>query len=218
MNARVGYAVALLFVASLSAGCASTRSEISISSPTAAPTRQAAAGRAVYIRSVTDERVFEQTPREPGSPSLGFEGAEQASSDVKARAVGRKRSAYGKAMGDVLLQNRQTVVGIVRENLTAAFRNAGYRVVTDPTGTPIVVDVRIKQFWAWFTPGFASIKLSANIETDLGGSGGGAPTSIRVHVDESRQAATNGAWVQILEKALGDYRVQVESTLSKRPF
>src|SRR5262245_10713686 len=90
--------LASIVVSFILAGCATTRSEVSIPSPV----RPAAAATPTHgiavIRSVKDERVFEQAPSEPSTPSLGFEGSEKATADVKARAIGRKRNAFGKAM------------------------------------------------------------------------------------------------------------------------
>ncbi len=212
---RVGL-IALLLIGALVGGCATTRSEIKLSSPAAVRAEKTTTGRAVVIRSVTDERVFEQAPGEPSTPSLGFEGAQQASADIKARAVARKRGGFGKAMGDVLLENGQTVAGLVRENLTAAFQQAGYQIAGEGAvrPAPLVIDVHIRQFWAWFQPGFWAITLSANIETSLDVAGASSPTVIKVHSEESRQIATETAWLEILQKALLAYREQVVSKLS----
>ncbi len=221
MSTRNYCAIALLFVSAALAGCATSRSEIKLASPAAAPTPAATAtGRTVVIRSVKDERVFEQAPTVASIPSLGFEGALQASDAVKARAVARKRGGFGMAMGDVLLENGQTVVGLVRENLSTAFQQAGYRVADEGAAgsAPVVVDVHVKQFWAWFQPGFWAITLSANIETRLDISGAAAPTTVSVHVENSGLAATEGAWLEILDKALVAYRAQAASKLSGPPF
>ena len=221
MGKRSYFTVALLFAATMLGGCATTRSEIKIAGPAAASAPQAATtGRTVVIRSIKDERVFEQAPSVPSTPSLGFEGAVNASADVKARAIGRKRGGFGAAMGDVLLENGQTVVGLVRENLTAAFQQAGY-AVTDAGAAgpaPLVVDVHIKQFWAWFKPGFWAITLSTNIETDLDVSGASSPTTISVHAEDSRQMATDSAWLEIVQKALAAYRTEAAAKLAKPSF
>jgi hypothetical protein len=49
-------------------------------------------------------------------------------------------------MGDVLLENGQTVVGLVRESLTTAFEQSGYRVTNEADAglTTLVVDDHIK--------------------------------------------------------------------------
>ncbi|HJV95116.1 MAG TPA: flagellar biosynthesis protein [Albitalea sp.] len=219
MNTRSLYAVALLCAGTFLGGCATTRSELKLASP--APVAQAPAnGRSVVIRSIKDERIFEQAPQQASTPSLGFEGALKATDEVKARAVGRKRGGFGMALGDVLLQNGQTVVGLVRENLSAAFQQAGYRVVDEAAAgpSPLVLDVHIKQFWSWFQPGFWAITLNANIETTLVPVGTAAPATVSVHVENSGMAATEGAWLEILDKALVTYRTQAAAKLAEPPF
>lgn len=221
MNLRILCSFSLLAAGLALGGCATNRSEIKLSSPVAstAPTPSASA-RTVVIRSIKDERTFEQAPRVASTPSLGFEGAAQATAEIKARAIGRKRSSYGQALGDVLLDNEQTVIGLVRENLTAAFQQAGFHVGADAaTATsPLLVDVRIKQFWAWFQPGFWAITLNANIETDIEVAGTVAPLKLSVTVADSRQVATDSAWLQVVEKALAAYRAQAAARFSAPAF
>ena len=221
MNTRTHYSIALLIIGAILSGCATTRSVITLTSPQATNTPQTTAkSRTVIIRSVKDERVFEQAPKVPSIPSLGYDDIQRVTEDTKARAVGRKRGGYGKALGDVLLDHGQSVAGLVRENLTTVFEQAGYRVVNETTAEPtdLVVDVHIKQFWAWFNPGFWAITLDANIETDLDVSGIGTSTTISVHVEDSRQMATEDAWREILEKALLAYQTQAAQKLSQPPF
>lgn len=205
-------AVALTAVL-LMTGCATSRSEIKLQSPTVvAPAASAtSAPHVVVIGKITDERVFEEAPKDPSTPSLGFGGAGKASDDVKARAVGRKRNSYGKALGDVLLQPGQTVESVIRENLVAAFEQAGYQVKgeADAGPSPLVVDVHIKQFWAWFTPGFWAITLDDNIVTDLVIHGAAAPIVVRTHVEDKHQVATESDWMQIVGKGLDAYRAAV---------
>ena len=196
-------------------GCATSRSEIKLSRPAAiVPTSTGAVGRTVLIRSVKDERVFEEAPPDPSTPSLGHGGAGQASPEVKARAIGRKRNGYGMALGDVLLEGGQTVEGVIRENLTAALQQAGYRVTHNSAEagmSPLVLDVHIKKFWAWLNPGFWAITLSTNITTDLDISGIATPTVVSVHVEDSHQIVADGAWIAIVDKALQDYRTQASA-------
>lgn len=217
---RLGSAVLLLAVALL-AGCATSRSEVRLESPSATPKPAAkSAAKTVVIRTVTDQRVFEESPRDPSIPSLGFGGASKASDDVRARAVARKRGGFGKALGDVLLEDGQTVVGLVRESLVAAFQDAGYQIVDESVAgeSSLLVDVRVKKFWGWFQPGFWAIKLHTSIETHLDVSGTASPVVISTHSEDSRQLATEDAWMEILHQALQAYRAEAESKLSQPPF
>lgn len=202
--------LAVLLACAVLAGCATSRSEVRLKSP---PTTVAPSGSAkvVVIRSVTDERVFEEAPSEPSTPSLGFGGANKNGDTVKARAIGRKRNGFGKALGDVLLENGQTVTGVVRENLAAALQQAGYQVkdAAQADASAIVMDVHIKKFWAWFQPGMWVITLNSDVATDLSLSGAAMPTTVSVHVEDAHGAATENAWIEIVDKALEAYRKEV---------
>jgi hypothetical protein len=214
------YHFVLLFLCSVIAGCATNRSEIRLSGPaTTEYGNTVISGPIAVIRSVKDERVFAESGPDPSQPSLGFGGASKAPADIKARAIGRKRNSYGKALGDVLLQNGQTVEGLIRENLAAALQQAGYQVKEeDADGTSaLIIDVHIRQFWAWFQPGFWAIKLNTDIITDLDLSGAKPPVNISVHQEDARQMATDGAWMEIVTKALENYRTQATTKAATFP-
>jgi hypothetical protein len=159
--------------------------------------------------------MFEQAPREPSTPSLGFEGALQAPTEAKARAIGRKRNTFGQALGDVFLQDGQTVEGLVRSNLAAALLEAGFNVRHEQVGEPasLVIDVHIKKFWAWIQPGFWAITVNADISTDLDISSATIPTSVTIHVENAHQLVTESAWIETIEKALQAYRREVSQKL-----
>jgi uncharacterized lipoprotein YajG len=221
MNIRTAGAAALLLASAILGGCATSRSELKIGAPDASPTAAVTKQRAVVIRSVRDERQFAEKPSDPSVPSLGFGGSAAATEQVKARAIGRKRNGFGQALGDVLLQDGQTVTGVVRDNLSSAFRQAGYRVAPDLASagpSPLLVDVRVRKFWAWFTPGMMTITLASQIDTDLQISGGGAPTTVSVSAQDNRMAATEDAWVEIVQKALVAYRAEAAKKVSAAPF
>lgn len=201
--------LAVLLVCAVLAGCATSRSEVRLKAPPVVTPPGAA--KVVVIRSVTDERVFEEAPSEPSTPSLGFGGANKNGDAIKSRAIGRKRNGFGKALGDVLLENGQTVTGVIRENLTAALQQAGYQVkdAAQADASAIVMDVHIKKFWAWFQPGMWVITLNSDVATDLSISGAAMPTTVSVHVEDAHGAATESSWIEIVEKALDTYRKEV---------
>jgi len=204
----------LLVVGFILQGCATSRSEIKLeSTPTAQATVPAPTKGKVVIRNIKDSRIFEQAPGDPSIPSLGFEGAAQATADIKARAIGRKRNTFGKALGDILLENGQTVENVIRENLATALRESGYQVVTNGAeANALVLDADIKQFWSWFQPGFWAITLHSKIETTLNTSNNTTPITISVHAEESGLAATDSAWLEITNKGLEAYREKIKST------
>ena len=204
------------------AGCATSRSEVKLATPTASAQTAAmpANGKTIYIRSVTDQRVFEDDPSNPSIPSLGFGGPEKATADVKARAIGRKRNSFGHAEGDVLLKDGQTVTGVIQTDLTAALEQAGYKVVTNAenaTTAAIVMDVGIKQFWAWFRPGFWEITLTANISTDLSVQGEANPIVVTVQAKQEHMAATDSDWIGVISDALKKYQEQMLQVSNKIP-
>lgn len=213
--------IALLLLAAVAlAGCATSRSQIDIKPAHTVNTGATAVpnGKTIVIRNITDERKFEENPKEANIPSLGFGGAASATEQVKARAFGRKRNTFGKALGDVLLPENQSVTGLVRENLTAGLQSAGYTVKDSTSAADknsIVVDVHIKQFWSWIQPGFWAITLNANIETDITTVSGNSKTeNINVHSESGNQVIVESDWAKIIEKSLQDYQTQV---ISKAP-
>jgi hypothetical protein len=213
--------LSVLLSVSLLTGCATSRSEVKLNTPVMGATESSlpATAPTAAIQVILDERKFEQAPSNPGIPSLGFEGSASATAGVKSRAIARKRNGFGQAMGDVLLQDGQTVENVVRDNLTVALRQAGYRVVDVASATErtMILDVHVKQFWAWMQPGFWALTMHGDIETDLNSSSATAgPTNIIVHHTESRQIATDGTWIEVVNKALEKYRAEVVQKLSAK--
>lgn len=213
--------VFLLAFAVLGTGCATSRSEVKLAGPSeSAGTYQVTKQTVVLVRSVKDERVFEETPSSPSIPSIGHEGTNNASADTKARAFARKRNGFGKALGEVLLEKGQTVSDVVRDNVVAAFRQAGFRTTTDPKDagrSPMVVDVHVKQLWAWMNPGFWSISMNASITTNLDTNKSRSPVVVDAHAEKGAMAATDGTWVEILDMALKDYRDKVAKEYANLP-
>lgn len=196
----------------LLSGCATSRSEIALTLPEENSGQYISSGQEIIIGEVIDRRAFEEAPRDPSTPSLGKGGVGKASEEVKARAVGRKRNGYGKAMGDVLLENGQTVDEIVRSNITSALRESGYTVLTQQAGEEAnapVIDVYIDEFWAWLNPGFWAVTLNTRIATVLELRSRETQENIFVHTIQRRQIVPESAWVEIIENALIDYRNEV---------
>ncbi len=219
MQTKLVGAVTGFLLCGVISGCATSRSEVQLSSPVATSSPAPTTGKTVVIRTIKDLRAFEQSPSEPSTPSLGFEGAAQASAEIKARAIGRKRNTFGQALGDVLLPAGQTVESVVRENLTAALQQAGYQVKSAEAGgsAPSFIDVEIRKFWAWVQPGFWAITLRTHIATDLKMSGDALPTIVSVQAEEGYQIVTDGAWIEVVEKALVAYRSQAAAKTVAAP-
>lgn len=194
------------------AGCATSRSEIKLSEPAVpAITSAPAKNKTVLLRNVTDERVFEEAPSSPSTPSLGFEGSAKSTDEIKARAIGRKRNGFGKALGDVLLENGMTVTQVMRKNLKTSLQQAGFKVAdtaADAGSAPIIMDAHVKQFWAWFTPGFWAVSVGTQISTNLVVENKTRPIVINVETSENHMAVTEGTWIEDIDKALVKYRTE----------
>jgi len=173
------------------------------------------AGTPVFIDEVTDGRVFEDKPSEPSIPSLKGGHATTESADIKAKAVARKRNTYGRALGDILLDGDQTVVGVVRDLLRESFNSAGYFVVDDRSklgGSGMEVDVEIGKFWAWFTPGFWSVTMESKIETSLHVTQGGESKTvdIRAYGKNSGQSGREDNWIEAYRRGFEDYKAKLD--------
>ncbi len=204
----------LLAAAALTSGCALSRSEVPLASPAmAAAQAPVSKKRIVLVRSVRDERQFAaEAPADPSVPSLKQQGTAQDAAAARARAFARKRNGFNQPLGDVLLPDGQTVAGVVQENVVAAFRQAGYRTTFDPAEAgpaPLVVDVHIRQFWAWTHMGFWSGTLTAEISTDIGGAP--QPLAIKAHAEKTIMAATDSDWTDMMNQALTDFREQLRA-------
>lgn len=208
--------IILIGAAILATGCATSRSEVHLgtSSNTAQINLPASAPLAL-IRSVKDERVFEQAPGEPSTPSLGFEGADNAAAAIKARAIARKRNGYGRALGDVLLPEGQTVESVIRDNVRQTLNQLGYRVsLGSATEKPaMTIDVHIKKFWSWMNPGFATIGLQTEIETDI--DMGGVKKTARGYMEDRRGMVTDAVWAETTDQGLSLYREDLQKKLGK---
>lgn len=198
MGIRIALGMAAIL---LLAGCATSRSEVDVinTQPSSAQVGAVSNGKKVIIRSI-DERDSQIKPRSADIPSL--KNDEITDTSITERAIARKRGAFGKAYGDVLLPSGRTVSGVVNEAIASAYRQAGYEVVVDPGASDATqVKVHIVEFWAWFSPGFFSVavnnKAHLKIETE-----GAADLEVVTRKRESMQAVTDSDWQEITEAGL----------------
>jgi hypothetical protein len=206
MRSSLQFAAIVLSVLWLG-GCATSRSVLDIPVPVAdkvAPSD----GKAVYINSTRDKRVFEANPSSPNIPSL--DPGESQGGDVALRAVGRKRNTFGKALGDILLKEGQTVETLTAAAIREAFVEKGYRVIDskDRAGDgAYVVDAEITKFWSWMNPGFAAIALSTEISTTISikSPTGTDRQNVSVKASDNYQTGMEDNWIEVMKKALRSY-------------
>ncbi|MDR1424820.1 MAG: hypothetical protein LBI92_09520 [Azoarcus sp.] len=218
MNFRATLILGLSSLALLG-GCATSRSVLDIPPPEARAAAQATGGE-VFIVSVTDRRAFETAPRSPDIPSLdpgrGQDGA------IKARAVGRKRNSFGRALGDILLKEGQSVETLTASSIRQAFAEKGYKVIDrreDTTPNTLFVDASVDKFWSWMTPGFSALTLSTEISTDLAiqspaqGNAPGKTVTASIRAYGNYQTGMEGNWIEVINKALRAYIDELKAKL-----
>ena len=176
-------------------------------------------GREVKIMRVTDRRTFQLNPPDPSSPSLKY--GEIDNPAITSRAIARKRSGYGMAMGDILLPEGQTVEQLATTALTRGLREAGFRVLLreqEGYEQAIPLEADIRQFWAWFSPGLFAAHLEFDARIQVTG-----PVEPFVRSEEYRgyvrlatQAATTSAWLNTVNRGLesldNDIRTRLRSS------
>lgn len=198
-------------------GCATDRAVVNLKIPEANIAPQSN-GKSIFIGAVTDNRTFEENPSSPDIPSLGFGGAGSASDDLKKRAIARKRNSFGKALGDILLPENQTVESTIRDSLTRSFRELGYEVIPKKENLKadtIIIDTSIQKFWSWMNPGFVAITLSSEIGTKIVVSNQqDKPKEIYVKSDGKYQASTEGNWLETMNECLQQFNIKVKERFS----
>lgn len=163
----------------------------------------------VFIKNVTDERVFAANAR-ADMPTWSNDGSYE-----EERAIGRKRNGFGKAMGGLVLPEGMPATSVVKEVLTQAFSDNGYRVVkqeTEVTDETRVVNVKMPKFWSWMTPGFWQIHLSSNIEADVSGFNKEA-VKIKGRYTEGFQTGVESNWLTVLNQAIKNFYEDAKAKL-----
>lgn len=203
----------LTFVVLLS-GCATSRGFVSLKMPEEGIASKSN-GEKIFIRSVVDKREFQENPPEANIPSLKPSRDGAVSEDLKKRVVARKRNSYGKALGDIALEEGQTVESIIHDILERAFFELGYEVVENNEGVnsdSMIVDVSIEKFWSWFNPGFWVIRLSSEIETKITVIKADASDKKEIYVIFKKrfQTAVEGNWMKVMQGCLEQYKDKVK--------
>ena len=206
-------ALILLVTAMGITGCATNRGVVSLQLPDSTIETETN-GEEVYIESVIDQRVFQENPKTQDIPSLGFGGSADATDDIKKRAIARKRNGFGKALGDILLEEGQTVETVITAALNRSFLETGYKIISDEKNiseNTIIVKATIEKFWAYMTPGFWAITLSSDIATDIDLIlNGTSSKTVSVHSDGKYQLATEANWMEIIDLAVQKYMSELK--------
>ena len=208
-------AMAALGLILLGSGCATNRGILDVR---IVPGPNTQSQKAVTIAQVKDLRQFELKPDRPSIPSLRDDQINNKA--ITSRAIARKRNTYGKALGDILLPEGRAVEDLARECVEKALREKGYRVVSDggtagPDAVPLEVEIR--QFWAWMTPGFWAIKLEFEAVLDIKSPvlrSGGSET-VRGYALRRTQFGTGGAWKKTIQQGTDNLIEEVKKSIKE---
>lgn len=216
---RPGWRALALLPLILLGACATNRSQISLEVPRSTQPAPAATGKVAVIVDVSDERRFEDDPSDPSVPSLKKGREYVLDAEGRTAAVARKRNSWGRAIGDIVLNPPQTVETITRDLVRQGLGGRGYTVIEDATAVPngaITVDIGIRKFWAWFTPGFWVVDMEANLETLLTWRGAATgEMTVTGYGKKSAQTGRDGNYVQAYDRAFSDYLENLGSALER---
>lgn len=171
------------------------------------------------IKIVEDNRVFENRPKTPNIPSLKG-GIDKATDQDKAKAIARKRNGYGKALGDIMLED-ETVSSVVKSRLIRALNQTGYRVVASSSendkNADLIVSVEINKFWSWVEIGAWSGKLNTEIETTiLNDKDPSKNMVVGTKLTRSVQVVTGAKWIDNTNIALDEYEEKLTQKLKSK--
>ena len=215
--ARVFAASQLAALLLVLGGCGLAQSHVRLSVPPGLPQPSepaAAPGPSVSIRSVVDDRVFQDSFAELAIPSVGH-GSDAAA--LRPRAIGRK-GVPGVGMGVVVLDAGQTVATVLRDNVAAALTRAGYHVAAASTddGTALWVDVRIRELWSWAEDdGHFRFTIRAVVATDIVIEDRPAPLTVAVEWSRLSFSTNDNSWNEIWDGTLHDYRNRLVERLNE---
>ena len=193
-------------------GCATNRSYMKLDVAHSSATVSSATGKAVVIDSVEDARRFEESPGDPSVPSLKKGEEYKLDAEQRKRAVARKRNSWGKALGDILLDGGQTVETLAHDLVADGFSRHGYQVIAanaTPPADALHVNVKIDEFWAWFTPGMWTVDMEGKIHT-LIRTGSGVQLDIHAYGKNSGGSGREDNWREAYERAFRDYSAKFD--------
>ena len=163
-----------------------------------------AAGPAVRIAGISDDRIFQSTAAARFVPSLTGDDSDPAR---RARAIGRTNLTNGRPGANVFLEEGLTIHGLVRGSVTAALRRAGFRVLEpgdDGHAQAVPVEVAIERLWMMKSPPSASPYTDCDLSVRISGPIPGLETGLIVEARGKivRGGFTRAMWRLSMDKAL----------------
>jgi hypothetical protein len=197
-------------------GCTTSRSFIQLPAHSTVVVAETNLKKTAIINTIQDSRVFEEKPAMANIPSLKY-GLKNATPELKAKAIGRKRATFGQALGDFILRDK-TVSQVVEQRVHSALNQAGYRVIkaNEHEQADIVVDVNITKLWAWMHPNYVAPTINSDIETYTVITSN--KTDTRTFRTFIKYSAVYGLgddkrWIRIISDSLDDYEQRLADQL-----
>ena len=170
---------------------------------------------AIYIGAIDDARKFENQPANPSIPSIKGD-VDELTSEKKQTMIGRQRTGFGGAAGDMALSEGQTVPERMRLLLKQGLEKRGFRVTDDSTA-PNSAATRVDEFWAWFTPHFATFQFEANVAAaiTLKYKGKSYELHPRGYGSNQGQNVRGANWQLAYTRAFNDFLKSLDAELAK---
>lgn len=149
----------------LLSGCAQIRTDVNVDTSYLTLKSPQSSSKSVFIRSLEDNRKFVPGTKDPSVPSL-----KPVNKNAQDHMIGRKRSAFGAAIGWISLVPEQTVTDLIRKIIAQSYIDNGFQVVSDKgqiNSNTINIDISINKLWAWMDLGAWTATGNHEIEVDL---------------------------------------------------
>lgn len=206
----------LILGLALLGGCATNRSYMRLDAAHASATVSHPTGKAIVIDTVQDARKFEEDPRDPSVPSLKKGDNYKLDAEQRKRAIARKRNSWGRAIGDILLEDGQTVETLTRDLVADGFSRHGYQVLAPGAAVPpdaVHVSVTIDEFWAWFTPGMWTVDMEGKIHTEIH-LGSGVQLDVRAYGKNSGASGKDDNWREAYDRTFKDFQAKFDEAFA----
>ncbi len=185
-------------------GCSLGNQQVTLATPPSAE-KSDRNWKSVFLKVVTDDRVFEVKPTDPSIPSANFEGTEEELQAFEAKAFARVRHPMGKALNNVLLEEGYSVSAVMRETIKSAFRDMGYEIIEDESGIKPdtqIIETSIEQFWCWVEGNGLYMRIVTAMEISPGDH---QVFEIEIEHHRNSMSASTGKFKRMAEESLVKY-------------
>jgi hypothetical protein len=193
----------LLIILIALSGCVAGRRTLDLPVPTLSV--GPANGMSVAVNEPVDQRLFENKPKSPSTPSVDGD-INNFSKEQLSLMIARQRNTYGAAMGDVALPAGTSVQAKMQTLVENGLKARGFEIGSG-SDTDLTADVEIKEFWGWFTPGMFVVKFEARVSAKVTIRNSEHERSIIAdgYGMNKAQIASDANWQLAYERAFNDF-------------